>query len=176
MKPVLCTLLVVMSAAVMPAQSQERIYRCGNEYTNAVPDTRVRTNCKLMEGGNVTVVQGTAVRPVPAKADVSSSSAPPVGGVRAVSPEQKARDADARVILEAELKKTEARQAELNREFNNGMPERRGDEIHNHQKYQDRVAEIKASLARTESDMAGLRRELSRLSSPSAPSASSVTK
>ena len=156
-------LLIVFFAAVVPAFSQERIYRCGNEYTNTVPDSRVR-NCKLIEGGNVTVVQGTPVRPAPAPAKaVSTSSAIPAGGGKTVSQEQKSRDSDARLILEAELKKAEARQLELAREYNNGEPEKRGDEARNHQKYLDRVAELKAGLARNESDIAGIRRELGRL-------------
>ena len=37
--------------------SQDRIYRCGNEYTNQI---KGRSDCKLVEGGNVTVVRGTA--------------------------------------------------------------------------------------------------------------------
>jgi hypothetical protein len=61
------------------------------------------------------------------------------------------------------LTKAEARQAELLSEYNNGAPEKRGDEARNYQKYLDRVAELKASLARNESDMAGIRRELGRL-------------
>jgi len=154
-------LLIAFFAAVAPAFSQDRIYRCGNEYTNTVPDSRVR-NCKLIEGGNVTVVQGTPVRPAPAKS-VSTSSANPAGGGKTVSQEQKSRDSDARLILEAELKKAEARQLELAREYNNGEPEKRGDEARNHQKYLYRVAELKAGLARNESDIAGIRRELGRL-------------
>jgi hypothetical protein len=77
--------------------------------------------------------------------------------------EQKSRDADARLILQSELKKAEARQAELLKEYNHGEPERLGNETRNYQRYLDRVAELKASLARNESDMAGIRRELERL-------------
>ena len=77
--------------------------------------------------------------------------------------DQRARDADARAILEAELKKAEARQAELLKEYNNGEPEKLGPEHRNHQKYLDRVAELKASIARNESDIAGLKRELGRV-------------
>ena len=76
---------------------------------------------------------------------------------------QRARDADARQILEAELKKAEARRLELLRDYNNGEPDRRSDEARNYQKYLDRVAELKASLVRNEADIAGLRREISRL-------------
>lgn len=66
------------------------------------------------------------------------------------------------MILQAELKKAEARQEELVKEYNNGEPEKRGDESRNHKKYLDRVAELKANLARNESDMAGIKRELAR--------------
>lgn len=156
-------LLIPLAATVFVANSfsQERIYRCGNEYTNTVPNAKAR-GCKLMEGGNVTVVKGT--RPtasVPARA--AASSAASSGGPRVDAGDQKLRDSDARQILESELKKSQARQAELLKEYNNGEPEKIGGEARNYQKYLDRVAELKASLARNESDIAGIRRELGRL-------------
>ena len=51
----------------------------------------------------------------------------------------------------------------MSREYNNGEPEKRGDEARNYQKYLDRTAELKNSLARVDSDIAGIRRELGRL-------------
>ncbi len=158
--------LIPLVAAVTSVGSlaQERIYRCGNEYTNTVPNDAQARGCKLVDGGNVTVVQGTrpaaaasAARPAPATA--------PSSGPRVDAGEQKSRDSDARQILEAELKKAEARHAELLKEYNNGEPEKQGGEARNYQKYLDRVAELKASLTRIESDMAGIRRELGRLPS-----------
>jgi hypothetical protein len=79
------------------------------------------------------------------------------------SAEQRARDADARYILDSELKKAEGRRADLLKEYNNGEPEKLGPETRNHQKYLDRVAELKAAIARNEADIAGIQRELSRL-------------
>jgi hypothetical protein len=76
--------------------------------------------------------------------------------------EQRSRDSNARAILEAELKKAETRQAELVKEYNNGEPEKVGPEHRNYQKYLDRVAELKASIARTDNDIAGIKRELGR--------------
>lgn len=76
------------------------------------------------------------------------------------------------MILESELKKAELRQAELGREYNNGDPEKLGPETRNNQKYLDRVAELKASIARNESDIAGIRRELGRVPSASGVSSS----
>ena len=72
------------------------------------------------------------------------------------------------MILEAELRKAEARQADLLREYNNGEPEKMGPEFRNHQKYLDRVADLKSSIERNESDLSGLRRELDRLPSAAA--------
>ena len=37
------------------------------------------------------------------------------------------------------------------------------------QRYTDRTAELKASLARSESDIAGIKREIARLPAPAAP-------
>ena len=149
----------------LSAQGQDRIYRCGNEYTNNVSQAQAK-GCKLIEGGNVTVVQGA--RPNPSKAAapkvVGSGATPASSSARVDTAEQKSRDSDARLILQSELSKAEARQAELLKEYNNGAPEKRGDEARNYQKYLDRVAELKNSLARNESDMAGIRRELGRAS------------
>ena len=167
-------LLISLAASVFAANSfaQERIYRCGNEYTNTVPSAQTK-NCKLVSGGNVTVVQGTrpaasasaAARPPGASA---ATPAAPAAGPRVDASAQKSRDSDARQILESELKKAEARQVELLKEYNNGEPEKQGIEARNYQKYLDRVAELKASLARNESDIAGIRRELGRVPAASA--------
>lgn len=162
--PILTAALVLAA----PAWAQDRIYRCGNEYTNTVTDAQAKT-CKLVSGGNVTVVQ--AVRPNPAASVKTASSSSSQPGQRVDAGEQRAKDSDARFILESELKKAEARQGELVKEYNNGEPEKLGPETRNHQKYLDRVAELKANIARNESDIAGIRRELGRV--PVASSASS---
>jgi hypothetical protein len=150
------------------AFAQDRIYRCGNEYTNNAQDAQARA-CKLVQGGNITVVPGTRTQasgapqpaPRPAAAPPSSSAAAPPAPVDAAA--QRARDGDARQILEMELRKVETRHAELQAEYNRGEPEKRADEIRNNQKYLDRIADIKAQLARADSDIASLKRELARL-------------
>ncbi len=150
-------------AAALPAPSATRVYRCGNQYTNAPTEAQAR-ECKLLEPAPLTVVQG--VRPPPSQAGARPSVGPasgPVPSLRVDSSEQRARDADARAILEAELRKAQARQSELLREYNNGEPEKLGPETRNYQKYLDRVAHLRASIARNEVDIEGLRRELSRL-------------
>lgn len=164
MKTLLLTTLLA-SALGVSGIAQAQIYRCGNEYTNKVPEAH-KGQCKLIEGGNVTVVEGfKPPAPKPASASVApvrlASAAPPAARVDAA--DQKARDSDARLILEAELKKAESRHAELSLEYNSGEPEKQGSESRNYQKYLDRVAGIKSDLARNESDMAGIRREIGRL-------------
>ena len=144
------------------ASAQTRIFRCGNTYTNDEAQAKLQ-GCKLVEGGNVTVVTGTRYTPPKEGAGSKVATAPAVGGQRIDSGEQKARDADARAILEAELKKAEARLAELKAEFNNGEPEKQGAEGRNYQKYLDRVAELKAAVARKEADIASIKREIGKL-------------
>lgn len=162
----LCLLTLSLALA---AHAQDKIYRCGNEYTNTVTEAQAK-NCKLISGGNVTVVQGGK-----AGTGMKSASASPSGS-RVSSDDQRAKDSDARLILEAELRKAEARQLELTKEYNNGEPEKLGPEARNYQKYLDRVAEIKAAIARNESDIAGLRRELGRVGGAATPSVSAINK
>jgi predicted lipid-binding transport protein (Tim44 family) len=157
----LATLLLAL-----PAFAQTPIYRCaGNVYTNNQPEALAK-NCKLVEGGNVTVVQGTTVNggkpAAPATRVATAPQAVSPNGSRIDAGEQKARDGEAREILEAELKKAEARLADLQKEFNGGEPEKLGPEHRNNQKYLDRVAELKANIERAERDVAGLKRELGR--------------
>lgn len=169
MKKTLITLLLI--AATAPAAwAQDRIYRCGNEYTNNAQQARER-GCKLVEGGNVTVVQGTrpagAATAAPATgtgagAGTAPAASPP-SAPRVATNDQKARDADARAILESELRKAEARHAELVKEYNGGAPERNALDLRNPQRYMERTAELKASVARSESDIAGIKREIARL-------------
>jgi len=142
-----------------PVLAQDRIYRCGNEYTNTVSESQAK-NCKLISGGNVTVVQ--AHKPAGNRTSAATQSVQ-----RVDSGDQRSKDADSRLILEAELKKAEARHVELLREYNNGEPEKLGPESRNHQKYLDRVAELKANIGRNESDIEGIRRELTRIPSAS---------
>ena len=155
----LFALFFLLLSGLTGAIAQEQIYRCGNSYTNTVTEEQSR-HCKLVSGGNVTVVQAVKVNP---------NSAPPVrvasapsSSQRMDSADQRFKDNDARMILESELKKAEALQDDLLKQYNNGEPEKLGPETRNHQKYLDRVSDLKAGLARNEADIAGLRRELGR--------------
>ena len=163
--PLFLALALPLVAVHLHAQAQEQVWRCGNEYTNNAAQAKQR-GCKVMEGGNVTVVQTPrAQQASPAAGSASSANrgSSPAGSPRVAGGDQRARDGEARSVLQSELRRAEARQAELLRDYNNGEPEKQGGEARNYQKYLDRVEQMKAELARNESDIAGIRRELGRL-------------
>jgi hypothetical protein len=148
--------------ALVPVPAHSQIYRCGTEYTNN-PTAEQKKSCKELDGANVTVIQAPKPKNNGGAANKPTVTAPPAADQAKVDPHvQKARDSDARAILEAEQRRAEQRLAELQREYNGGQPERRGDEVRNQQRYGERVAALKDSLARAEADLAGVRRELAR--------------
>jgi len=168
--------LAVMSVSLMAAQpggAQEarQVFRCPGPpvlYTDTLTLAEARERgCRSIEGTPVTVVQGrpravaSAAPTVPAPAGASAAPSRP-GDTRVDPAAQRARDSDARRILGDELRREEERLAGMQQEFNRGEPERRGDE-RNFQRYQDRVAEMRAGLARKEADLAAIRRELAKL-------------
>ena len=143
-------LLSALAGSVVYAQ--DRIYRCGNEYTNIVTRAQEKT-CTLITTGNVTVV--------PAEKVPSSKVARPA--VRQDAPAQRVKDIESRTILEAELKKAQTQLVLIKQEYNGGEPEKLSSESRDNPKYQDRKAELKARLDRTEADITSLRREIGRL-------------
>jgi phage tail tape-measure protein len=160
--------LLLLGAGSAAAQSAAAtiVYRCpGNPvlYTDALTPQEARERgCTTIEGAPVTVVQTRRPQP-PAAAPAQAGGAAARDAQARVDPAaQRARDTDARRILGAELQREQARLAELQREYNNGEPERRGDE-RNYQRYLDRVADLRVNIARQQANIAALQRELSRL-------------
>jgi hypothetical protein len=149
-----------------PAQAQDAakaVYRCPGPpvlYTDAInaQDAKER-GCRTIEGTPITIVPASRVRP---SAATTGTSAPRSADMRVDPAEQRARDSDRRRILSDELRREEERLAALRRDFNNGEPDRQGDE-RNYQRYLDRVAEMKAAIQRKEGDVAAIRRELAQL-------------
>lgn len=157
--------LVLGVAALAPAAAQSgTMYRCpGNDYNNTLSAKEAKDKgCKTIDGAPITIIQMTKPRPASGSPNSSSGSGP--AATRIDPAEQRARDNDARRILDSELKREEERLSFMRTEYNNGEPERRGDEKNN-QKYLDRVADMKAALARKENDIASIKRELAKLPS-----------
>jgi hypothetical protein len=163
-------LAAAASVCLIGAQAQERIYRCGNEYINN-SDVAKSRGCLPMEGGNITTVHGT--RPQRVEAEPARPLRPPQAAAQAAAPRtspervdasaQRARDSDARAILEAELQQAQERLGQAQRAYANCAPDKQGNEARNHQQYLDRVAELKAAVGRAQVDVDSLRRELARL-------------
>jgi hypothetical protein len=157
----LTTLALSGLALATQAQGEKQVYRCPGTpvlYTDAItPQEAKEKGCRTLEGSAITILSS----PRPRSATPVASSARP--SESKVDPgEQRARDSDARRILETELRQDEAALAAMVKDYNNGEPERQGDE-RNYQKYLDRVAQMKAAIARKESDVAALKRELAKL-------------
>jgi hypothetical protein len=167
----LATLLAL--GAVQAAGAQGVIYKCtppggSVEYT----DIRRGSYCKAMD------LPGTVIEAPPRRAAPARQGAQPAAGAGAAAgtaplavpgtfprvdnAEQRARDADRRAILEDELKSEQQKLAALRAEFNNGTPERRGDE-RNYAKYQERTATLRDSVSRSEKNIEALKREIANI-------------
>lgn len=75
---------------------------------------------------------------------------------------QSQRDAGRAQIVQSELSQARSQLAALSAEYNNGQPERRGDEK-NYQKYLDRVQSLKQKMTLTQANVDALQRELARM-------------
>ena len=158
----LAALAALAGTVAAPVWAQTQVYRCGNEYTN---QPNGRSDCHPMTGGNITIVRGTAPADYgavgtsrPARASAPSSAQDTIPATV-----QRQRDADRKAILQRELERAQRRQTELEAEYKGGEPDKIGGEAHNYQKYLDRVADLKASIARNQSDIEGIQRELARV-------------
>ena len=160
--------LALAAPAAWPQSAAPTIvYRCpGNVYTSSsdLPAKQAEEKgCKVIEGAPVTIVQTAKPAPAAARKGEGSASREGRGAESRVEPNaQRQRDGDARKLLEAELQREEARLADLQREFNNGEPERLGSE-RNAQKYLDRVADMRAQIMRKQEDIAAIKREIGKL-------------
>ena len=149
-------LLALAATGAQAAQDTGIYYRCPNNvFTNTItPKEADAKGCKAMEAQQPTTIPAPKFRP-------AVTSSPGAAASKVDAQEQKARDTDARKILQDELIKAQAQLDALQKEYNNGQPERKGDEK-NYQKYLDRTADLKASIARTESDITAITRELAK--------------
>ena len=141
------------------AQAQGDVFLCVNdkglkEYKN----TGETKGCKRVDLQGVTMIPSPYKRPLVQTA-AARASASPSDFPRIDSSTQKARDNDRMQILLDEMKTEEKKLAELKKEFNNGEPERQGNE-RNYVKYQERVVSMKEDIDRTEKNIEALKREI----------------
>ncbi len=156
--------LALVPGAVLAQDTAKPVYRCPGPpvlYTDAISAQEAKEKgCRTIEGAPVTVVQVPRPRPAAPAGTASPAARTPDQKVDPAA--QRARDTDARRILAEELQREEDKLAALRAEFNNGEPERRGDE-RNFARYQERVSEMRAAIQRKEADVAALKRELAKL-------------
>ncbi|WP_349742339.1 hypothetical protein [Roseateles cavernae] len=159
-------LLLIGLTCGAAAEAQSVVYRCPGPpvlYTDALtPKEAQDKGCRSIEGTPITVLQGQRPRAAAPATNGAASAAARSGDGRVDPAQQRSRDGERRKVLETELRESEERLAALQREYQGGQPERRGDE-RNFQKYLDRVAELKTSITRQENDIQALKREISKL-------------
>ena len=154
------TLLLGLGLLALPAaQAFDVTYKCpGHVYSNTMsPKEAKDKGCTVLDNPPITVIQSQKPRQPTGAANASAKVDPA---------DQRARDSDARRILESELKREEDRLAELKAEYKDGTPDRQGAETRNFQKYLDRVSDLKAAIVRKEGDVAALKREIAKLPAP----------
>ncbi len=146
-----------------PASAQDRsVYRCpGNLYTDQITVREAaERGCKTLEGAAVTVVQSRRPEAPKAAASGGASGNTPAAaarsggneGVRIDPAEQRARDTDARRILDGELRREEDRLAQLQKDLKDAATAPA-----------ERQNELRAAVSRKEADVAAIRRELTKL-------------
>lgn len=146
-------------SAQAPAYADD-VYLCTGP--NGVPEYRNSGNvkgCRKLALPDVVTVPGTRS---PRSAGAAPAPAQSNGFPRVDSATQKARDGERRQVLEAELVEEERKLQALKTEYNNGQPERQGNE-RNYQKYLDRTAQLKSDIERSQANVDSIRRELGNL-------------
>jgi hypothetical protein len=163
MKKQLIGLLFLSCAATGYAYAQTDVYLCVDgagkkEYKN----TGLTKGCRKIDLPGITMIPAP-----PKRAAVQTASAKPMTGSPSDFPKvdsgtQKARDNDRMQILLDEMKSEEQKLVNLKKDFNNGEPDRHGDE-RNYAKYQERVAAMKEDIGRSEKNIEALKREINNL-------------
>jgi hypothetical protein len=160
----LCVLVGL--TAPWAAFAQSDIFMCVDDQgTKVFQNVGTGKGCKRVDVGPVLSVPAPrqpAGRPAAAPSAEDKVSVSPANFPRVDRDTQRTRDTDRRRILEDELKTEEERLGRLRAEFNNGEPERRGDE-RNFALYQERVQRLREDIARTENNLGALRREIALL-------------
>ncbi|QJE03145.1 DUF4124 domain-containing protein [Massilia forsythiae] len=168
----LAALALAAALAHPGARADSVVYKCVDKGGRVEFTDINKPGCKALD------LPGYVPAPAPvAKAAANPNAAPPVtmrqgaGRPPAANPAnfprvdgaaQRARDDDRREILNEELRAEEKKLADLRRDFNNGEPERQGNEK-NYAKYQERVANMRDDVGRAEKNVEALKREIANI-------------
>lgn len=152
------------------AQAQAQLYVCSDAQGHKTyTDKRENAACKMLDlpGAMTEPPRRSAPIAAPAARQAVPAAAAGTAGTAATFPrvdgaEQRARDLDRRQILQDELRSEEQKLGLLRQEFNQGQPERLGNE-RNYARYQERVAQLKDNIGRAEQNVAALKREIANI-------------
>lgn len=135
------------------AQNSGEIFLCTDDFGNRTfTNVGNLKNCKKLDVNPISTIPAT-------KAPKSAPAAPtPADFPKIDANTQKDRDATRRQLIDSELRREQERLAELQKEYNNGNPERQGNEK-NYQKYLDRVERLKQDIQRSTANIQELQRE-----------------
>ena len=165
MKKYLSTFLLLVSVAGY-VHAQSEVFVCINDNgTKEYKNTGATKGCKRVDLQGITMIPSPYKKPLVqtvAATSTSRTSASPADFPKIDSSTQKARDNDRMQILLDEMKTEEKKLANLKKDFNNGEPERQGNEK-NYAKYQERVASMKEDMNRAEKNIEALKREIGNL-------------
>lgn len=156
------TLVVALAGVAAPvhAQAPDRVYVCDGPNGTPLFQNTSGKGCRLMDLPPINSVPAPRQTPAASRPASTTAAASANRSFPRVDPAaQRDRDGDRQRLLSDELKREQDRLAELKREFNDGEPERRGDE-RNYQKYLDRVETLRQDIGRTETSVSSLEREL----------------
>lgn len=161
---------MVLALAAGFAHADSTVYKCVDKSGHVEFTDINKSGCKALDlpgympaprapvpvAGQAPSIRQGAGRPA------ASPAASPASFPRVDSTTQRARDDERRDILNDELRAEEQKLAALRRDFNNGEPERQGNEK-NYAKYQERVAQMRDDISRSEKNIEALKRELANI-------------
>lgn len=158
---------MALAAALLGAASQThaQLYVCSDAQGHKTyTDKRENAACKLLDlpGAMTEPPRRSAPLAAPARPAAPAGATPAAAFPRVDGAEQRARDLDRRQILQDELRSEEQKLAAQRQEFNQGQPERQGNE-RNYAKYLERVAQLKDNLGRTQQNVEALKREIANI-------------
>lgn len=154
---------MMMLAVAGHANAQSEVWLCVDDHgKKEYKNTGATKGCKRVDLPSLTMVPAPPKRAGVVQTAAKASSSSPAEFPKIDSNTQKTRDNDRKQILLDEMKMEEDKLANLKKEFNNGEPERRGDE-RNYAKYQERVASMQEDIGRVEKNIEALKRELGNL-------------
>ena len=157
---------MALAAALLgaAAQAHAQLYVCSDAQGHKTyTDKREHAACKLLDlpGAMTEPPRRSAPLAAPAarpSAQAGSTPVAPGAFPRVDGAEQRARDLDRRQILLDELRSEEQKLAAQRQEFNEGQPDRQGNE-RNYALYQARAAQLKDNISRTQQNVEALKRE-----------------